>query len=56
MPDDPAMMEAAKAAFGAWVPEAGDAIIDPGAPLHMVRQVASEQATPLDSASSSANC
>lgn len=46
MPDDPAMMEAAKAAFVAWVAEAGDAIIDPGAPVHMVRQVASGQATP----------
>src|SRR5262245_11202228 len=45
MPDDPAMMEQAKAAFGAWVGEAGDAIVDPGAPLHMVRQVASGQAT-----------
>jgi len=41
MPDDPEMMEQAKAAFVAWVGQAGDAIVDPGAPLQMVRQVAS---------------
>jgi hypothetical protein len=45
MPDDPAMVEQAKAAFIAWVGEAGDAIVDPGAPLHMVQQAANEQAT-----------
>ena len=45
MPDDPAMMEQAKNAFLAWVGQAGDAIVDPGAPLRMVRQVASGQAT-----------
>jgi YCII-related domain len=45
MPDDPAMMEQAKAAFGAWVAGAGDAIVDPGAPVQMVTQVASEGAT-----------
>jgi hypothetical protein len=39
MPDDPELMEQAKAAFVAWVQEAGDAIVDPGAPLHMVAQV-----------------
>jgi len=44
MPDDPAMMEQAKADFIAWVGEAGDAIIDPGAPLMMVRQVSSGEA------------
>jgi hypothetical protein len=31
MPDDPELMEQAKAAFGAWVAEAGDAIVDPDA-------------------------
>jgi hypothetical protein len=41
MPDDPEMMEQAKAAFLAWVGQAGDALVDPGAPLQMVRQVAS---------------
>lgn len=41
MPADPELMEQAKAAFLAWVGEAGDAIVDPGAPIQMVRQVAS---------------
>ena len=39
MPDDPALMEQAQAAFGAWVAGAGDAIVDPGAPVNVVRQV-----------------
>jgi hypothetical protein len=41
MPQDPEMMEQAKAAFGAWVAEAGDAIVDPGAPVRMVTSVGS---------------
>jgi hypothetical protein len=45
MPDDPALIDEAKAAFGKWVVEAGDAIIDPGAPVHMVTQVASDKTT-----------
>ena len=45
MPDDPELMEQAKAAFGTWVGEAGDAIVDPGAPVRMVTQVASGTAT-----------
>jgi hypothetical protein len=45
MPEDPAMMEQAKAAFLAWVQQAGDAIVDPGAPVRMVRQVATGDAT-----------
>ena len=45
MPDDPALMEQAKMAFGNWVAGAGDAIVDPGAPVQMVTQVASEGAT-----------
>jgi hypothetical protein len=45
MPDDPALIEQAKAAFGSWVAGAGDAIVDPSAPVHMVAQVASEEAT-----------
>jgi hypothetical protein len=44
MPDDPELMEKAKAAFGAWVAEAGDALVDPGAPLQMVKQVAAGDA------------
>jgi hypothetical protein len=42
MPDDPAMADEAKAAFGTWVQEAGSAIVDPGAPVMMVTQVANE--------------
>lgn len=45
MPDDPAMMEQAKAAFGNWVAGAGDAIVDPGAPVQMVSQLANDSAT-----------
>jgi len=45
MPEDPAMMEQAKAQFGAWVAGAGDAIVDPGAPVRMVTQVAGDNAT-----------
>ena len=45
MPSDSALMEQAKAAFGTWVSEAGDAIVDPGAPVHMVTQVSSESPT-----------
>jgi YCII-related domain len=45
MPDDPALMEQAKAAFGNWVAGAGDAIVDPGAPVQMVTQVAGDGAT-----------
>ncbi len=41
MPDDPALMEQAKMAFGNWVADAGDAIVDP---VHMVTQVATEGA------------
>jgi hypothetical protein len=41
MPDDPAMIEQAKAAFGKWLQDAGGAIVDPGAPVHMVKQVSS---------------
>lgn len=46
MPADPAMAAQAKAAFGQWLQEAGSAVIDPGAPLHMVRQVSN--GTPTD--------
>ena len=46
MPEDPELMEQAKAAFLSWVSVTGDALVDPGAPLHMVKQVAS--ATPTN--------
>ena len=45
MPDDPELMEQAKAAFGMWVAETGDALVDPGAPLQMAAQVAARGAT-----------
>ena len=38
-------MEQAKAAFGKWLGEAGDAVVDPGAPVRMVTQVAAGSAT-----------
>jgi hypothetical protein len=45
MPDDPALREQAKAAFGNWVAGAGDAIVDPGAPVQMMTQVATDGPT-----------
>jgi hypothetical protein len=39
-PTDPDMMAQAAAAFGQWLQEAGSAVVDPGAPVHMVKQVA----------------
>ena len=39
MPSDPAMIEQAKSAFGAWLGEAGSAVLDPGAPVHYVESV-----------------
>src|SRR5271169_497688 len=41
MPHDPESVAKAKAAFGKWLNEAGKAVVDPGAPLNMRRQVAS---------------
>jgi hypothetical protein len=46
MPEDPTLMEQAKAAFIAWVGDSGDAIVDPGAPVHMVTQVSDGSPTP----------
>lgn len=46
MPADPALLEPMKAAFGKWVQEAGSSIVDPGAPVHLVTQVAN--GTPTD--------
>ena len=42
MPNDPTVMEQAKAAFGQWLQSAGSAVLDPGAPTHVVTQVAKE--------------
>jgi hypothetical protein len=44
MPNDPALMEQAKAAFGKWVGEAGSALTDPGAPVHVVKLVSNSGA------------
>jgi len=40
MNPDPEMMKQMKAAFGAWLGEAGKAVVDPGAPIKTVAQVA----------------
>jgi hypothetical protein len=45
MPSDPAVMQQAKAAFGKWLSEAGDAVVDPGAPVRMATQVSAGSAT-----------
>ena len=44
MPHDPELMAQAKAAFGAWLAEAGSAVVDPGAPVHTVTRVAAGEA------------
>jgi hypothetical protein len=41
MPSDPESQQQAIAAFGAWVGSAGDAIVDPGAPLAATKSVSS---------------
>jgi hypothetical protein len=45
MPADPAMAETAKAAFSQWLQEAGSAVVDPGAPVRLVTQVAQGEPT-----------
>jgi hypothetical protein len=40
MPNDPKAAEQMKMAFGKWLQEAGNAIVDPGAPVMKVNQVA----------------
>jgi hypothetical protein len=45
MPTDPAMIEQVKAAFGAWLQEAGSAVVDPGAPLRPATQVSNSSPT-----------
>jgi hypothetical protein len=37
---DPEMMKQVKAAFGAWLAEAGSAVLDPGSPIRTVAHVA----------------
>ena len=43
---DPEAMKMMKAAFGAWLAEAGKAVIDPGAPIRPVAQVAKGSPAP----------
>jgi hypothetical protein len=40
MPSDPEAVKQVKAAFGAWLGQAGSAVLDPGAPVRVVAQVA----------------
>jgi len=46
MPHDPESVAKAKAAFGKWLSEAGKAVIDPGAPVNMLKQVSNGAPTP----------
>jgi hypothetical protein len=41
-PNDPVLMEQARAAFGQWLQAAGGAVLDPGAPTHLATQVSKE--------------
>ena len=41
-PNDPAVMEQAKVAFGQWLQSVGGAVLDPGAPTRLVTQVSKE--------------
>jgi hypothetical protein len=40
MPHDPELMAQARAAFGEWLAQSGDAVTDPGAPVHTVARLA----------------
>ena len=42
---DPAQMEQAKAAFGAWLASVGPAVVDPGGPVHAGPRVSSGSPT-----------
>ena len=46
MPADPAQAELAKVAFGEWLVRAGNAVIDPGAPLRPATQVSNGAPAP----------
>jgi hypothetical protein len=45
-PADPAQAQQIRAAFGAWLSEAGTAVADPGAPLRPGTQVSNGAPTP----------
>ena len=47
MPSDPAQMERIRAAFGEWLASAGDAVVDPGAPLRQATQVSNGAPLPV---------
>lgn len=40
IPHDPELMAQARAAFGAWLVQSGDAVTDPGAPVRTVARLA----------------
>jgi hypothetical protein len=46
MPQEPEVMAEAKAAFGMWLQAAGDAVVDPGAPVSTVAQVSAGKPGP----------
>jgi hypothetical protein len=46
IPSDPAQIAQAQAAFGEWLARAGEAVVDPGAPLRPGTQVSNGAATP----------
>ena len=45
---DPTQMEQAREAFGNWLRETGDAVVDPGAPTNAVAHVASGEPVRLE--------
>ena len=45
---DPAQAEQAREAFGDWLRETGDAVVDPGAPTNAVAHVASGSPVSLE--------
>jgi YCII-related domain len=45
MPSDPEAIEQVKAAFGAWLQQAGSAVVDPGVPLRSDTQVSNGNPT-----------
>jgi hypothetical protein len=47
MPNDPAIMEQAKMAFGKWLQEAGKSVVDPGTPIHPLTQVSNGSSSDL---------
>ncbi|HEY2639673.1 MAG TPA: hypothetical protein VGI66_07275 [Streptosporangiaceae bacterium] len=46
MPHDPELVAQARAAFGAWLAQSGEAVTDPGAPVHTVARLAGGEPAP----------